>query len=253
MAKHVQLGRRGPQAKRLQKGTAPKVRCGYLHCKRNVDCRNAGNGLKLGLDDVNSSMTRPVKSNCAYMKFCCSNHLERSRKVGEVVPRGPREVLTMPQCGLVFRQLVLLGKPWCAALFLLQVVLGERAQCATMVRWSWFQSFHSSRTGALPKLAIPAVNGKTIARTIPLPKDLVAQLRVWLEHPLKSPDGNQWPWPQQPCQGENCLFPGRGKSGHRTWLTPVTTRGYRSCLTICMQSLAAKRQVLRFNAKVKPK
>ena len=248
MAKNVQLGRRGPQAKRLQKGTAPKVRCGYLHCKRNVDCRNAGEGLKLRVDDVNSTMVRPIKSNCTYMKFCCSNHLEKSRKVAEVVPRGPREVLTMLQCGFLFRELVLLGKPWCAALFLLQVVLGKRTECAMMIRWSWFLNLHRSRAGALPKLAIPAVNGKTRARTVPLPKDLVAQLRAWLEHPLTSADGrHQWPWPQQPCQGEHCLFPGRTKSGHRTWSTPITTRAYRASLTDCMQSLALKRQALRMS------
>ena len=238
----VHLGRRGPKAKRLSRGTTPKVRCGYLHCKRNVDCRNAGDGLRLRHDEVDVHKVRATKSNSSHLRFCCSIHLERAKKAPEVVPRGPREVLTMGQCGLVFEELVLQGKPWCAVLFLLQTILGERAQCATMVRWSWFLHLQSSKTGALPKLNIPPVNGKTRARTVPLPIDFVTQLRQWLQHPLRGPNGTQWPWADQPCHGEHCLFPGRGKTGERRWSTPITSRGYSSCLTACIQSLAAKRQ-----------
>ena len=121
--------------------------------------------------------------------------------------------------------------PWAAILFLTQLCLGERAEAATSVRVSWVHNLQQEH-GNPCYIEIPdGVNEKTKARTVPMLQCFANLLRGWMyASPLVTPDGGQWPFPEQPLQDPQCcLFPGLQVNGNkltRTWTRPISTRAY---------------------------
>ena len=85
------------------------------------------------------------------------------------------------QVRCLFDTLLRLGCPWAAVLMLVQIFMGERADCARQCRWSWLRGM---APGSLkpPSVEIPdEINGKTVAREIPLHEPFARLLLGWVE------------------------------------------------------------------------
>lgn len=164
---------------------------------------------------------RVIRGHCKVARFCCKAHLEQGvkekPKAAKAATRRGREPLTVPQLALLFDVVVnVLGAAWAGALMMIQLHLGERADCSRQISSSWFENLRPS--AGLPCVNIEKVNGKTQERCVPLPRSFAELLWTWIsKKPLVGGGGRtQWPWPGQGLaeafqpRGKPCLlFPGR--------------------------------------------
>ena len=93
------------------------------------------------------------------------------------------------------------------------------------------------KDSSLATFQIEKVNGKTVARHVPLAPAIAALLHGWLSNGLKGPAGIEWPLPGTNLDDPAAyLFPalalgGSGPKRHlRVFDKPLTVRGYRSRL-----------------------
>ena len=138
-----------------------------------------------------------------------------------------------------------MGQCWVAALTFIQLVLGERADCARSAKRTWFKNLNPLSNGNAT-VEVPETNGKTQARSIHLPTKIGRVLWSWMhEKPLKGPNGASWPFPGQVCEGDVFLFPGLEGRGKRKWTAPVSERGYLYQLRAATKLLARDRASAR--------
>ena len=222
-------GKRGPKR---ANNSSRKMSCTWKSCRSGRDVKNVAAGLTAKLSEVDISKCRSLRSSCQQVRFCCAEHKNHCLKKAPANPRGKRECMDEAQCRSLWTCLLQQVQcPWAAILFLMQLCLGERAEAATSVRVSWVQNLQEEH-GNPCYIQIPDdVNGKTKARRVPLLQSFANLLRGWMyASPLVTPDGKQWPFPEQPLQDPQCcLFPGlqvRGNKMTRTWTQPITTRAY---------------------------
>lgn len=198
-----------------------KVPCAYARCAHaNRECKNVSTSLTLPVGEVNKQACRPMHPRCLHVRFCCQAHLNKCRCASEKDPelaRGAREPLSAEQACHLFRVLVCeCQKAWAAVAMLVQLCAGERVSATLAAQMGWLRNLHpGSGHDEPPQLAIPRVNKKTKARTIPIPDSLAAALHQWLyKKPLRADDRDsgfdehQWPFPGQPLHAQACLFPG---------------------------------------------
>ena len=216
-------GRRGPKR---GPNSSIKGRCGYCKCRRQLDVKNIGKLLQLPKSKVEPAMCRPLRKNCNTVKFCSLNHKKLCMKK-TATARGGREPLTHQQCTKLFHVLASFS-PWAAMLTLLQLFIGDRADCSRQCTWSWITGIGPDSAGQ-PTIHIPKVNEKTTARQIPLhqPFAIFLQEKIYKE-PLAAPSGETWPIAGQPVSEASLpLFPGFDSSGQkRLWTKPVSERAY---------------------------
>ena len=185
-----------------------------------------------------------LRGHCKVARFCCKGHLEegvkKKPKAAKAATRRGREPLTVPQLALLFDVVVnVLGAAWAGALMMIQLHLGERADCSRQISSSWFENLRPS--AGLPCVNIEKVNGKTQERCVPLPRSFAELLWTWIsKKPLVGGGGRtQWPWPGQGLaeafqpRGKPCLlFPGRviGGCPARNFNKAITERAYADVL-----------------------
>ena len=98
-------------------------------------------------------------------------------------PRGGREALTVAQLVAFYKALLSNGPAGTAVLFLMQLMMGDRADCARRcsTNWLWLVS-------PKPYINIPEnVNGKTTARKVPIHSDYAKWLFSLMGSPLLPP------------------------------------------------------------------
>ena len=161
--------------------------------------------------------------------------------------RGGREALTVDQ--VIHFYFVLLrdvNSAWAAVMFILGILLGERAELLCHVQDDWFGCMDPSQ-GILPQCFVRPINKKTKGREVPLDRDFGKLLWTWATgSPLMGGyDGvghrSQWPHPGQVLfqrrlrrfgkqPSGKYLFPGRALGGDnsRAWTKAVTSRGFFS-------------------------
>ena len=208
-----------------------KIRCAYRRCRSQRCVKNVGREARAARTDVNADLCRYLHPAAKVVRFCGQVHRKLcSTRTAEA--RGQREALDLQQYSALFYTLVRLGAPWAAALTLLQLVCGERADCTRQARVGWLK--HLDPSDDYPAtIRIPKTNGKTKAREIPIAPPVAALLHRWMAEGLRQPGGVQQQWPflndPQPQSPRRFLFPGKACMG-RDWCRPVTVRGYRSKL-----------------------
>lgn len=203
-----------------------QVRCAYKKCRKAVDCKNVRGSLAAARAKVDVSLCRTLRSHCKSVKFCCESHRDLCIKQQPTRKRGGREPLTVDQFAKLFQTLESFA-PWAAMLSLLQLCIGDRADCSRQCHWSWIKSLNpASKEQA--SIEIPAVNAKTVARTIPLHEPFAQFL--WQTSQVKrleAPNGEQWPHDGQPMAPNKPLFPGFNATGQkRDWCKPISERAY---------------------------
>ena len=159
--------------------------------------------------------------------------------------RGGREALTTDQLVAFYKALLAHGPAWTAVLFVMQLMLGDRADCSRQISTSWLDL-----SSPKPCVTIPKVNGKTVPRKIPLHSEFVKQLlSLMTGSPLQGAKGC-WPFTGQGLvDAENkmipdvLLFPGRVRGGHdeRNWKSPISERAYQENLVQTSKALTAER------------
>ena len=145
-------------------------------------------------------------------------------------PRGGREALTVDQLVAFYKALLSNGPAWTAVLFLMQLMMGDRADCARQCSTSWL-----CLVSPKPYINIPEnVNGKTTARKVPIHSDYAKWLFSLMGSPLQGAKGC-WPFSGQRLISEAntlrpdiLLFPGRVRGGHdcRQWSKAITEKAY---------------------------
>eukprot|EP00972_Heterocapsa_arctica_P051966 7643830-Heterocapsa_arctica.AAC.1 len=254
MPRPSQLGRRGPAR---DGGSAIKMPCGYRRCKSKADVKNVRKSLRLPPDATDLTQCRRVRADCGIIRFCCAAHLEKCRKAVPCKPRTRqgREAMETDQVALLFKVLLSDGCAWAAALMLLQLFCGERADCMRQCQWGWFRDLSPTASGA-PKVQVPKVNGKTVEREVPLHKALAHMLWRWMwEQPLLAAgEGHQWPLPGQEHTSNAFLFPGLDGRGtkHRQWDKPISERAYLARLRRAAAILTENRATARKNNEEHP-
>ena len=153
--------------------------------------------------------------------------------------------------------------PWAAVLFLMAIMVGERAAAMCQASACWLRGMDPASSSAA-SIAIPRVNRKTTPRTVALPREFADLLWHWGHgNPLQggSPENpQQWPHREQALFAERArtrftkkamdarlLFPGRVIGGHnrRQWCKPITTRGFFHVFQACQEVLRKQRQEAR--------
>ena len=226
-----------------------KIKCCWKGCKSGADVKNRP--FQLPLKDVDWSLCRPLRSHCKLVRFCCQGHLSKSRVVTPTKKRGGREPLTAQQVACVFWALVHDSRsPWAAVMWLLQLCLGERADCTRQASSKWFNNLNPTSTGS-PTCSIPAVNLKTQERIVPLEKSLAELIWTWVtKEPLRGPGNSQWPWKGQDLQAsfesaeDTLLFPGRvyGGKNVRNWTSAITERSYAEKIAEACKAIAKEKK-----------
>ena len=193
----------------------PAIPCSYLYCRSKRDCENVGSNLQLRREEANKDFCRPVRSHCKVFRFCCNSHRQKSkagaREDDQKQDKG-RQALNLEQTVYLLLLFIKQTKPYMAAMVLLQLCLGERVDAVRQAARSWFKGLEQD-SRMCPKVAIPKVNGKTVAREVELPLSIAEQFRKWLSQSeaLRSFQ-SQWPMIGQPLHEETCvLFPGKTK------------------------------------------
>ena len=249
--------KKAPKAKgkakaKLQKDGAmetQKILCAMTGCKSKCNVKNSKHCLPR--KDVQLESCRELRSHCQLVKFCCAEHLTHcSKPVMRKAAEVGSEALTTAQLACLFVALQDCGYVWAATLMLLQLFLGERADCARSCRVSWLMNVLSlsERQGQsldLPRINIPPVNGKTVSGIAPLDRACASLFRGWMEgEPCKGASGSQWPFQGQTFQDPNaCLFPGKDtQTQKRCWETPITERAYHHALRTAVKSIVKARK-----------
>ena len=210
---------------------AIKARCAYSKCRKRMDVKNVGHSLRLPKAKVNLLLCRALRPHCKAVKFCSESHKVLCAKKSASGSRGGREPLTIDQFGKLFQTLQSFA-PWAAMLALLQLCIGDRADCCRRCCWSWLKNLDPSGKGA-PSIQIPKVNGKTVARDMPLHAPFAQFLWETRQNSaLVAPNGQQWPHSGQPLTDAMPLFPGFNETGQkRDWAKPISNRAYLQSLT----------------------
>ena len=212
-----------------------KIRCAYKKCRSQRCVKNVGREARAARTDVNADFCWYLHPAAEVVRFCGRVH-RKLCSARTPVARGQREALDLQQYSALFYTLVRLGAPWAAALTLLQLVCGERADCARQARAGWLQHIDPGDDHPAT-VRIPKANGKTKAREIPIAPPVAALLHRWTAQGLRQPGGVQQQWPflndPRPQSPLRFLFPGKWPGAAdkgRDWGRPVTVRGYRSKL-----------------------
>ena len=214
-----------------------QVKCGYKKCRKAVDVKNVRGSLTASKAKVELSLCRTLRSHCKSVKFCSEAHRDLCITKRPKGKRGGREPLTADQFAKLFLTLQSFA-PWAAVLSLLQLCIGDRADCSRQCRWCWFKSLDpESKEPATIK--IPKVNRKTVHREIPLHEPFakflwqISQIKC-----LEASNGGQWPHHGQQIGPNKPLFPGFDCTGQkRVWSKPISERAY-------LQNLAAASDIL---------
>ena len=107
-------------------------------------------------------------------------------------PRGGREALTVAQLVALYKALLSNAPAWTAVLFLMQLMMGDRADCARQCSTNWL-----CLVSPKPYINIPEnVNGKTTARKVPIHSDYAKWLFSLMGSPLQGAKGC-WPFSGQ--------------------------------------------------------
>lgn len=239
--------KRGPVRSKGIKGKVCIV-CGYKSCRRkDIDCKNRPHQLER--KKVNESMCRPLRPQAALVKFCSSEHMKKCQKK-DTQRRGGREALSSEQIASFFKTIIYKAHaPWAGVLLLVQLLLGDRADCARQARIDWFCHLHPDAKG-LPEAIIPTgINGKTQPRHVPLPTNFARLLWAWIaQHPLES-EKKQWPLEGQDLHGayfgggQMFLFCGRSGQGHNNivWDKPISERAYLKQISNACEIISRER------------
>ena len=214
-----------------------QVRCGYKKCRKAVDVKNVRGSLAASRAKVDLSLCRTLRSHCKSVKFCSEAHRDLCIAKRPKGKRGGREPLTADQFVKLFQTLQSFA-PWAAMLSMLQLCIGDRADCSRQCRWSWIKSLNPASKKAAT-ISIPKVNGKTVAREIPLHEPFAKFLwQVSQTNCLEASNGEQWPHHGQQLSPNKPLFPGFDCTGQtRDWSKPISERAY-------LQKLAAASDIL---------
>eukprot|EP00971_Amphidinium_carterae_P104022 2059886-Amphidinium_carterae.1 len=117
------------------------IPCGYAKCRNHgLECKNRGQGLSLPVaETIKKQIRENLRSDATIVKFCCQKHLELSKGkrsgMAAKEQRGGRIALDERQSACLFAAALSIGAPWLAVLTLMQMSLGERASCASQVRF----------------------------------------------------------------------------------------------------------------------
>ena len=237
-------GSRGPKRSHASK---IKMRCAFNKCRRQVDVKNVGAEKQLKRKDVNMAMCRPIRAQCCIIRFCCKEHLKQCKSICPPPKHGGREPLNQNQC-ITLMQTLLAICPWAAILSLLQLFIMDRADCARKCRWSWLSGMEPGSKGQ-PVINIPRVNGKTVARSIPIYRPF-GEFLWTISHgnPIESSNGDAWPAAGQNLELESPLFPGYAADGKtRDWNKPISERAYLARLHQAGEILRAQRAAAKAN------
>ena len=222
------------------------IRCSKDGCENPSNCKNSRHTLPRKA--VQLDRCRALRKDCNVIKFCCKQHLEDCQKVAKKAQAKSRtdEALTAEQFAALFMALCGCGYPWAAVLILVQLFLGDRADCSRSCRVSWLVNVLGEDGAGLPTVCIPDnLNGKTVGGNRPLDKSFAKLLRAWIEQePLKGAKGSQWPLKNQDFScPDTCLFPGTELSTQRhAWKVPITERAYFGALRKAVEDIAVARK-----------
>lgn len=238
MAKRCASGKTGPQR---QHGSATKQLCGYKLCKSKRDVKNNSQKLQLSIAHIQKDKCRQLRSDCKIVKFCSEQHLRECKKRKEIRKRGGRVALNVPQVVKLFGILASRA-PWAAVMMLIQLFLGERADAARQVRWSWLLQ---SKADCPPNdIQIPACNKKTTPRRIGLYEPFARLLHQWTKNPLRADNGEQWPAEGQQVWADDLpLFPGYDYYGQlRQWAKPISEKAFYDQVRNAAKVIGIQRQ-----------
>ena len=223
-----------------------KIFCAYRKCRSGRCVKNVSQAARANRTDVNAALCRPLHPAAKVVRFCGPGH-RKACSARALVARGQREGLDLEQYCLLFLALVRIGAPWTAALTMLQLVCGERADCMRQARFGWLQ--HMDPSDDQPAtIRIAKVNGKTKAREIPVAPGVAALVHTWSTQGLThGPSGARWPFAGDPERqaARRFLFPGCETGGaqgtRRNWAQPISVRGYRHKLAEAARVLQEER------------
>ena len=119
-------GSRGP---RRGRNSVAKIHCAYKKCRSSRDVKNNGTATTAARSAINEAMCRELHGACRLVRFCCPSHKRLCMAGPDSAKRGPREGLDIEQYSCLFATLVSTGAAMMAAVTLLQIVCGERADC----------------------------------------------------------------------------------------------------------------------------
>ncbi|CAE7725548.1 unnamed protein product [Symbiodinium sp. CCMP2592] len=224
------------------------IRCSKDGCTSTINCKNSRHSL--ARKAVQLDRCRVLRKDCNVIKFCCKQHLEDCQKVAKKAKPKSRtdEALNAEQFAALFLALCDCGFPWAGVLILIQLFLGDRADCSRSCRVSWLVNVLSAGAdvAGLPAICIPDnVNGKTVGGQRPLDKSFARLLRDWVEkEPLMGAKGSQWPLKNQDFSAPDaCLFPGTELATQRhAWERPISERAYFGALRKAVDSIAVARK-----------
>ena len=238
--------KRGPERCHSRK---VNIFCAYNKCRnKHVDCKNKPYRLKR--KEVNEAKCRSLRPQAATVVFCSQLHLDCCAK-SKMQKRGGREALNAEQASLFFHTIIhRANAPWAGVLLLVQLLLGDRADCARQASIDWFSNIHPDADG-LPEVKIPGgINGKTQPRLVPLPPCFSQLLWKWIAiHPLQT-DTHQWPLVGQQLHATYCrkekqlLFCGRTGKGKNEviWDKPISERAYLKQITSACEFILQERK-----------
>ena len=239
-----------PASNTVPGGESGAIVCAWRDCETGINVKNSRHTLSRDQSDLDAC--RPVRAHMKELKFCCEEHKQLSKRKPKSKKKAGegREALNADQLAYLFGALLRCGYPWAAVLTLMQLFLGERADCARSCRMSWVRNVCRGKDGAapldLPQIVVPeALNGKTEGGPAPLDRGFAALLRDWLEvAPLKGDGGTTWPFENQvSADVDFCLFPGRDVSSQmRTWEAPVSERAYYASIRKAAALIAQERK-----------
>ena len=198
--------------------------------------KNNGKATTAARSAIDEEMCRELHGACRLVRFCRPSHKRLCMAGPDSAERGPREGLDIEQYSCLFATLVGIGAAMMAVVTLLQIVCGERADCICRGRVRWLR--HLDPKDSSPATCqIEKVNGKTVARHVPIAPAIAALLHEWLSNGLKGPAGNEWPLPGTNLDDPAAyLFPGLALGGtgptrnRRVFDKSLTVRGYRDRL-----------------------
>ena len=98
-------------------------------------------------------------------------------------PRGGRESFDSSPAGGILQGLASSGPAWTAVLFLMQLMMGDRADCARQCSTNWLCLVSPKSYINIPE----NVNGKTTARKVPIHSDYAKWLFSLMGSPLLPP------------------------------------------------------------------
>ena len=246
-------------APRKKPAAAMYLACGWKGCTHAINVKNSQ--YRLQRKQVSIKDCRQLRAHCKTIHFCSPEHMTLCKKQPSQRKEGSPEgceALDIPQVVCLFQTLCAIAYPWAAALMMVQLFLGERADAARSVECAWLKNVISEsdlEEGEaeapildLPEICLPGnINKKTGERTVALDRAFSDLLRGWLQRkPLLGARDTQWPWKGQDVKGAHkehaVLFPGKDThSQERLWQVPVSERAYHHAIRKAVQEIARAR------------